>query len=71
MQHCLYIMRLPTSLSVLLLHLCSRSSSLLCFALSLSSFPLQVVGAKSKNLAGLRGKLPDWIGLPSSITVRA
>ena len=41
--------------------------ALLC--LRLSPAP-QVVGAKSKNLAGLRGKLPDWIGLPSSITVR-
>lgn len=30
----------------------------------------QVVGAKSKNLAGLRGKLPSWINLPSSVTVR-
>ena len=31
--------------------------------------PVQVVGAKSKNLAGLRGRLPDWISLPSSCTV--
>ncbi len=28
-----------------------------------------VVGAKSKNLAGLRGKLPDSIKLPSSVTL--
>lgn len=28
-----------------------------------------MVGAKSKNLAGLRGRLPDWISLPSSVTV--
>ncbi len=28
-----------------------------------------VVGAKSKNLAGLRGKLPDNINLPSSVTL--
>ena len=28
-----------------------------------------VVGAKSKNLAGLRGKLPDWIALPPSVTL--
>lgn len=28
-----------------------------------------VVGAKSKNIAGLRGKLPDTIKLPPSITV--
>lgn len=29
-----------------------------------------VVGAKSRNLAALRGKLPDWINLPASVTVR-
>lgn len=28
-----------------------------------------VVGAKSKNLASLRGKLPDWIKLPPAVTV--
>lgn len=28
-----------------------------------------VVGAKSKNLANLRGKIPDWIRLPSAVTV--
>lgn len=28
-----------------------------------------VVGAKSKNLAGLRGKLPSDIALPASVTL--
>jgi alpha-glucan,water dikinase len=28
-----------------------------------------VVGSKSKNLAALRGKLPDWISLPASVTL--
>ncbi len=28
-----------------------------------------VVGAKSKNIAGLRGKLPDWVALPASVTL--
>lgn len=28
-----------------------------------------VVGAKSKNLAGLRGRLPDNINLPASVTL--
>mmetsp|Transcript_19942 Transcript_19942/g.51852 ORF Transcript_19942/g.51852 Transcript_19942/m.51852 type:complete len:1521 (-) Transcript_19942:995-5557(-) len=28
-----------------------------------------VVGAKSKNIAGLRGKMPDWISLPASVTL--
>ena len=40
-----------------------------CFACPKCDAP-QVVGAKSKNLAGLRGKLPTWINLPSSVTVR-
>jgi len=28
-----------------------------------------VVGAKSKNIANLRGKIPDWIRLPAAVTV--
>lgn len=28
-----------------------------------------VTGAKSKNLAALRGKLPDWVRLPASVTL--
>jgi alpha-glucan,water dikinase len=28
-----------------------------------------VVGAKSNNLNGLRGRLPDWIGLPASLAL--
>lgn len=28
-----------------------------------------VVGGKSKNLAALRGELPDWISLPASVTL--
>lgn len=28
-----------------------------------------VVGGKSKNLAALRGKLPEWIALPASVTL--
>jgi alpha-glucan, water dikinase len=28
-----------------------------------------VVGAKSKNLQALRGELPKWIALPSSVTL--
>ena len=39
------------------------------WAVEMDGFADGVVGAKSKNLAGLRGKLPDWIGLPASVTV--
>lgn len=35
----------------------------------MSDFKDGVVGAKSKNLASLRGKLPDWIRLPPAVTV--
>lgn len=35
----------------------------------MSEFKDGVVGAKSKNLANLRGKLPDWIKLPPAVTV--
>ncbi|KAL4448876.1 hypothetical protein ABPG77_007593 [Micractinium sp. CCAP 211/92] len=39
------------------------------WVVGMDGFADDVVGAKSKNLAGLRGRLPDWISLPSSVTV--
>lgn len=39
------------------------------WTVQMDGFKNGIVGAKSKNLAGLRGKLPDWIGLPPSMTV--
>ncbi|EFN51271.1 hypothetical protein CHLNCDRAFT_37464 [Chlorella variabilis] len=39
------------------------------WVVGMDGFQDGVVGAKSKNLAGLRGRLPDWISLPSSCTV--
>ncbi|KAI3430517.1 hypothetical protein D9Q98_005110 [Chlorella vulgaris] len=39
------------------------------WVVGMDGFKDEVVGAKSKNLAGLRGKLPDSIALPSSITI--
>lgn len=39
------------------------------WAVQMDGFKDGVVGAKSKNLAGLRGKLPDWISLPASVTL--
>jgi alpha-glucan,water dikinase len=32
-------------------------------------FTPEVVGGKSNNLNGLRGRLPDWVGLPTSIAL--
>ena len=39
------------------------------WAVGMDAFRDGVVGAKSKNLAGLRGKVPAWIRLPGSVTV--
>lgn len=39
------------------------------WAVGMDAFCDGVVGAKSKNLAGLRGRLPDWISLPASVTL--
>jgi alpha-glucan,water dikinase len=35
----------------------------------MNDFKDGVVGAKSKNLGALRGQLPDWVSLPSSVTL--
>ena len=39
------------------------------WVVSMDEYAHDVVGAKSRNLAALRGKLPDWISLPASVTV--
>lgn len=39
------------------------------WAVGMDEFKDGVVGAKSRNLANLRGKLPDWVQLPPAVTV--
>lgn len=39
------------------------------WVLPMNEFKDGVVGAKSKNIANLRGKIPDWIRLPAAVTV--
>jgi hypothetical protein len=39
------------------------------WVLPMNEFRDGVVGAKSKNIANLRGKIPDWIRLPAAVTV--
>ena len=39
------------------------------WVVSMSEYAENIVGAKSKNLAALRGQLPDWISLPGSVTL--
>lgn len=39
------------------------------WAVGMDAFQNNIVGAKSKNLAGLRGRLPASINLPASVTV--
>lgn len=40
------------------------------WVVSMDQYTQDSVGAKSRNLAALRGRLPDWISLPASVTVR-
>lgn len=39
------------------------------WAVGMDEFKEGEVGAKSRNLANLRGKLPDWVKLPPAVTV--
>ena len=39
------------------------------FAVVADEFAPELVGAKSRNIAGLRGKLPEWINLPTSVAL--
>ena len=39
------------------------------WAIGMPEYADGLVGGKSKNLAALRGELPDWIALPSSVTL--
>ncbi|GBG63702.1 hypothetical protein CBR_g39013 [Chara braunii] len=39
------------------------------FAISADEFTSELVGAKSRNIVGLRGKLPSWIKLPNSVAL--
>lgn len=39
------------------------------WVVTMNEFSEGMVGAKSKNLANLRGKIPDWIRLPPAVTV--
>jgi alpha-glucan, water dikinase len=39
------------------------------WVLTQDEFTPELVGGKSNNLNGLRGRLPDWVGLPASIAL--
>lgn len=39
------------------------------WAVSMDEYTNAVVGAKSRNIAGLRRRLPDWVQLPASVTI--
>ncbi|KAG0553488.1 hypothetical protein KC19_12G015100 [Ceratodon purpureus] len=39
------------------------------YAISADEFTSDLVGAKSRNIANLRGKLPSWIRLPTSVAL--
>ncbi|CAI5512548.1 unnamed protein product [Closterium sp. Naga37s-1] len=39
------------------------------YAVTSNEFTPELVGAKSRNIAGLQGKLPSWIHLPTSVAL--
>lgn len=39
------------------------------YAISSSEFTSEMVGAKSRNLSYLKGKVPSWIGIPTSVAL--
>ncbi|KAI8477159.1 MAG: R1 protein [Monoraphidium minutum] len=39
------------------------------WAVGMDEFKEGVVGAKSRNIANLRGRLPEWVKLPAAVTV--
>lgn len=39
------------------------------WVVGMDDYSPQLVGAKSRNIAGLRQKIPEWIQLPSSVTI--
>ncbi|KAL6639875.1 hypothetical protein ACP70R_022470 [Stipagrostis hirtigluma subsp. patula] len=39
------------------------------YAISAEEFSEEMVGAKSRNIAYLKGKLPSWVGVPTSVAL--
>ncbi|NP_001234405.2 glucan water dikinase isoform X1 [Solanum lycopersicum] len=40
-----------------------------CYAISADEFTSEMVGAKSRNIAYLKGKVPSWVGIPTSVAL--
>ncbi|KAE8719299.1 hypothetical protein F3Y22_tig00109972pilonHSYRG00414 [Hibiscus syriacus] len=39
------------------------------YAISAEEFTTEMVGAKSRNIAYLKGKVPSWVGIPTSVAL--
>ncbi|CAH9102815.1 unnamed protein product [Cuscuta europaea] len=39
------------------------------YAITSKEFTMELVGAKSRNIANLQGKVPSWIGIPTSVAL--
>lgn len=39
------------------------------YAISAEEFSEEMVGAKSRNIAYLKGKIPSWVGVPTSVAI--
>ncbi|KAF3431222.1 hypothetical protein FNV43_RR25952 [Rhamnella rubrinervis] len=53
----------PSTLSLVRKKFCGR------YAISSEEFTNEVVGAKSRNISYLKGKVPSWIGIPTSVAL--
>ncbi|XP_027772950.1 alpha-glucan water dikinase, chloroplastic isoform X2 [Solanum pennellii] len=40
-----------------------------CYAISADEFTSEMVGAKSRNIAYLKGKVPSWVEIPTSVAL--
>ncbi|GAV71559.1 PPDK_N domain-containing protein [Cephalotus follicularis] len=52
-----------TSLALVRKQFCGR------YAISSEEFTSEMVGAKSRNISYLKGKVPSWIGIPTSVAL--
>ncbi|XP_042753569.1 alpha-glucan water dikinase, chloroplastic isoform X1 [Lactuca sativa] len=54
---------LPSNIKLVKKEFCGK------FAVSAEEFTSEMVGAKSSNIAYLKGKVPSWVGIPTSVAL--
>ncbi|GAA0171245.1 kinase [Lithospermum erythrorhizon] len=53
----------PPSITLVKKQFCGK------YAISSAEFTSEMVGAKSRNIAYLKGKVPSWVGIPTSVAL--